>query len=141
MHTEHLANVRPGTLLLGWFISAAVVSLAVIAMIAVGLLSRDGTGGGTGWGLLATAVGFMAGGWYVGRRAGAAPILYAVGMGLVSLVIWLLVNLVPGALVGAQSWSVGGAYAAGLILLQIVAAAIGGRIASREARAAAARSS
>jgi len=140
MHTEHLRNVRPGTLLLGWFISAAVVSLAVFALIAVGLLNREGTGG-TGWGLLATAVGFMAGGWYVGWRTGAAPILHAVGMALVSLLVWLLVNLIPGALLGAESWSVGGAYAAGLLLLQVAAAAVGGRIASREARAASAKSS
>lgn len=140
MHTERLGNVRPGTLLLGWFISAAVVSLAVFALIAVGLLNREGTGG-TAWGLLATAIGFMAGGWYIGWRAGAAPILHAVGLALVSLVVWLLVNLIPGALLDSESWSVGGAYAAGLLLLQIVAAAIGGRIASREARAASARSS
>jgi hypothetical protein len=136
MHTEQLANVRPGTLFLGWFISAAVFSLVVIAMIAVGLLSREGTGG-TLWGLLATAIGFAAGGWWVGWRAGTAPILYAVGMGLVSLLAWVLVNLLPGAALGAESWSVGPAYVAGLILLQMIAAAIGRRIASREARAAA----
>ena len=140
MHTEHLRNVRIGTLLLSWFIAAAVVSLVVIAMIAVGLLNREGSGG-LAWGLLATAIGFAAGGYFAGWRAGAAPILYAVGMGLVSLVIWLLLNLVPGELLGAESWSVGGAYTAGLVLLQIVAAAIGGRLASRDARAASARSS
>jgi hypothetical protein len=140
MHTEQLRSLRPGTALLGWFIGAAVVSLVVIAMIAVGLLRRDGTGG-TGWGLLAIAVGFMAGGWWVGWRAGAAPILYGVAMGLVSLLVYFLVNLVPGALLDAQSWSVGPAYVAGLLLLQIAAAAVGGRIGSREARAAAARAS
>lgn len=140
MHTEHLRNVRVGTLLLGWFIGAAVVSLVVIAMIAVGLLPRDG-GGGTGWGLLAIAIGFMAGGWWVGWRTGSAPILYAVAMGLVSLLLYFAVNLVPGALLNAQSWSVGPGYVAGLLLLQIAAAAVGGRIASREARAAAARAS
>ncbi|HEX8244447.1 MAG TPA: hypothetical protein VF541_13155 [Longimicrobium sp.] len=139
MHTEQLRNVRPGTVLLGWFIGAAVVSLAVIAMIAVGLLPRDGSGGGTGWGLLAIAVGYLAGGWWAGWRAGAAPILHAVAMGLVSLLLYFLVNLVPGALLDAQSWSVGPAYVAGLLLLQIAAAAVGGRIGSSEARAAAAR--
>ncbi|HEX8907320.1 MAG TPA: hypothetical protein VF771_20880 [Longimicrobiaceae bacterium] len=140
MHTEHLTNVRPGTLLLGWFIGAAAVSLAVIAMIAVGLLPRDGTGG-TGWGLLAIAAGFMAGGWWTGWRAGAAPILYAVGMGLVSLLLYFLVNLVPGQIFDAESWSVGPGYVAGLLLLQIVAAAVGALIGSREARAASARAS
>lgn len=134
MHTEHLSNVRPGVVAFGWFVSAAVTSLIVFALIAVGFLSRDGVGG-TGWGLLAVAVGFFAGGWYVGMRTGRAPILQAVAMGLFSLVLWLVVNLVFGNPLGADSWYTGGAYGAGFILLQIVAAAIGGRIASRDARA------
>jgi len=133
MHTEHLNNVKAGRVAFGWFVSAAVTSLIVIALIAAGLLSRDGTGG-TAWGLLATFVGFFAGGWYIGMRAGRAPILHAVGIGLFSLLLWLLVNLIPGQALHADSWNVGAAYGAGLILLQIVAAAIGGRIASRDAR-------
>ena len=135
MHTEHLNNVRPGTVAFGWFISAAVTSLIVIGLIAVGVLSRDGLGG-TGWGLLAIAAGFFAGGWYVGMRTGRAPILHAVAMGLFSLVLWLLLNLIPGQMLNAESWSGSAAYGAGLILLQIGAAAIGGRIGSRNARAA-----
>ncbi|HEX9938865.1 MAG TPA: hypothetical protein VGB15_17125 [Longimicrobium sp.] len=135
MHTEHLSNVRPGRVAFGWFISAAITSLVVIGMIAIGVLSRDGLGG-TGWGLLAIAAGFFAGGWYVGMRTGRAPILHAVAMGLFSLVLWLLLNLIPGAALNAESWNVGAAYGAGLILLQIAAAAVGGRIGSRNARAA-----
>ena len=137
MHSEHLSNVRPGAVALGWFIAAAVTSLAVFAMIAVGLLSRDGHGG-TVWGLLATAVGFFAGGWFVGMRTGRAPILHAVAIGLFSLLVWLVVNLLPGQLLDAESWDVGAAYGAGLILLQIVAAAVGGRLGSRDARGASA---
>jgi hypothetical protein len=140
MHSEHLGNVRPGAVALGWFIAAAVTSLAVFAMIAVGLLSRDGHGG-TVWGLLATAAGFFAGGWFVGMRTGRAPILHAVAIGLFSLLVWLLVNLLPGQMLDAESWDVGAAYAAGLILLQIVAAAIGGRLGSRDARRASAGAS
>lgn len=136
MHTEHLNNVRPGAVALGWFISVCVLSLVVIAMIAVGLLSRDGVGG-TPWGLLATALGFFAGGWFVGMRTGAAPILHAVAMGLFSLLLWMVVNLLPGQMLHAETWSVGAAYGAGLILLQIVAAALGGRLASRDRRAGA----
>src|SRR4051794_28907657 len=136
MHSEHLSNVRPGAVALGWFIAAAVTSLAVFAMLAVGLLSRDGHGG-TLWGLIATAAGFFAGGWFVGMRTGRAPILHAVAIGLFSLLVWLVVNLLPGQMLDAESWDVGAAYAAGLILLQIVAAAIGGRLGSRDARGAA----
>jgi len=133
MHSEHLSNVRPGTVALGWFIGAAVTSLAVFAMIAVGILSRDGHGG-TLWGLLATAAGFFAGGWFAARRDGSAPILHAVAIGLFSLVVWVVVNLIPGAALGAESWDVGAGYVAGLVLLQIVAAALGGRLASRDGR-------
>jgi hypothetical protein len=140
MHSEHLRNVRPGTVALGWFIAAAVTSLAVFALLAVGLLSRDGHGG-TVWGLIATAAGFFAGGWFASRRDGTAPILHAVAIGLFSLLVWFLVNLLPGQLLGAESWDVGAAYAAGLILLQIVAAAVGGRMGSREARGASAGTS
>ena len=127
MHSEHLSNVRPGTVALGWFIGAAVTSLAVFALIAIGLLPRDGIGG-EAWGLLATAAGFFAGGWFAARRDGSAPILHAVAMGLFSLVVWVVVNLIPGQALGAESWDVGAAYVAGLVLLQIVAAAIGGRL-------------
>jgi len=140
MQTEHLGNVKPGRVAFGWFVSAAITSLIVIGLIAIGVLNREGTGG-TGWGLLATFAGFFAGGWYIGMRRGQAPILYAVAIGLFSLIVWLLVNLIPGELLGADSWNVGGAYGAGLILLQIVAAAIGGRLASRETRDAVARTS
>jgi len=129
MHAEHLQNVRPGTVALGWFVAAAVTSLAVFAMLAVGLLSRDGHGG-TLWGLVATAAGFFAGGWFMGWRARQAPILHAVAIGLFSLLVWFLVNLLPGQMLHAESWDVGAAYAAGLILLQIVAAALGGRMAA-----------
>jgi hypothetical protein len=132
MHSEHLQNVRPLTVALGWFVAAAVTSLAVFAMLAVGLLSRDGHGG-TLWGLIATAAGFFAGGWFMGMRARQAPILHAVAVGLFSLLVWFLVNLLPGRMLDAESWDVGAAYAAGLILLQIVAAAVGGRMAAPNA--------
>jgi hypothetical protein len=140
MHSEHLQNVRPGSVALGWFVAAAATSLAVFAMLAVGLLSRDGHGG-TLWGLIATAAGFFAGGWFVGMRTGRAPILHAVAIGLFSLLVWLLANLLPGQMLDAESWDVGAAYAAGLILLQIVAAAIGGRLGSQDARRASAGAS
>ena len=32
MHTEHLNNVRPGVVAFGWFVSAAVTSMIVIAL-------------------------------------------------------------------------------------------------------------
>src|ERR1700756_4493330 len=116
MHSEHLQNVRPGLVGLGWFIGAAIVSLLTIALIAVGILPPDGLGG-TVVGVVVIAAGFFAAGWYVGMRAGAAPILYAVAMGLFSLVLWFIVNLLPGQLLHSASWGNGSAaYTAGTLI-------------------------
>ncbi|HEV7587482.1 MAG TPA: Tex-like N-terminal domain-containing protein [Longimicrobium sp.] len=68
-------------------------------------------------------------------------LLHAVAMGLFSLVLWVLLNLFPGAALRAESWDVGTAYVAGLVLLQIAAAAVGGRMGSRDARRASAGAS
>jgi hypothetical protein len=84
--------------------------------------------------LIATAAGFFAGGWFMGMRAGRAPILHAVAIGLFSLLVWFLVNLVPGEMLDAESWDVDAVHVAGHVLLQIVAAAMGGRLASRDVR-------
>jgi hypothetical protein len=123
MESEHLRNVRFVRVALGWFIGAAVTSLAFFGIMAFGLMSRDGEG--NGWGLAAISLGYGVAGWYLARSGRGAPILHAVAMGVFSLVVWLLVNLVPGSLMHAQSWGAGSGFAAGL-LLQMVAAAVGG---------------
>jgi hypothetical protein len=141
MHTEHLQNVRPGGVFFGWFVSAAVVSAAALALAATGLVDPESTSGGGVWGVLAIGVGFAFGGWLTGSRLGVAPILHAVGMGLVSILVWFVANLLAGETV-ADSAMVSGseAYYAGMLLLQIVAAAVGGRLGSRGKRVATARS-
>lgn len=134
MHTEHLGNVRPSWVAFGWFIGAALFSLALIAMIAVGILSEDGTGGGV-WVPLAMFAGFFAAGYFVGVRVGGAPILHAVGIGLFSIVVWFLANVAAGNLMRGASWTeMSPAFTAGVLLLQMVAAGLGGRIGSRESR-------
>ena len=137
MHSEHLRNVRPDTVLLGWLIGTAVFSFAALALLALHLLPREGAGS-TAWGLLVTAVGFFAGGWFAGWRAGAAPILHALAIGFVT-VVWVVVSDVLD--MGTANWSVGATSFAALLLVQVVAAAIGGRIGSREARRASAGAS
>lgn len=139
MHTEHLQNVRPSWVAFGWFIGAAVTSLLLIAMIAVRVINGTGTDGGGFWVLLAMFLGFAAGGYFVGARVGAAPILHAVGIGLFSIVVWFLANLLFGEALDAETWNaLSPAFTAGLLLLQIGSAAVGARIGSREARAASA---
>lgn len=135
MHTEHLQNVRPGWVFFGWFASVCFVSLAVLALIALRILSPDATAGDLGWGMAAVALGFGAGGWLTGARVGAAPVLHGIAMGLVSLLVWFAANLLLGEALGATTWDDGtpGLYA-GMLILQIAAAAVGASIGSRGAR-------
>jgi len=134
MHSEHLGNVRPTWIAFGWFLSAAATALAVFGLIGIGLLHPDADAG-RGWMTVCVAAGFFLGGYFTGARAGAAPILHAVGIGLFSLVAWFLLNLVLGGVTGAAEWrSLPAWLTAGLLLLQIVAAAIGARLGSRDAR-------
>lgn len=136
MHTEHLQNVRPGGVLFGWFVSVAVVSLIAVVLAALGVEPEGSTGSGL-LGVAAIAVGFGVGGWFIGARLGVAPILHAVGIGFVSILVWFLANLLAGETVADSAWVSGSeAYYAGLLLLQIVAAAVGGRIGSMRRRSA-----
>lgn len=132
MHTEHLENVEPSWVIFGWFIGAAVSSLVLMAMFLVGLVSEESGSGG--WALLAVIAGSLAGGFVIGMRTGAAPILHAVCVGLVTLVVWLAFNILAAPL-GAStlretspSWVIGG------ILLQMLATWGGAHLASAEAR-------
>jgi hypothetical protein len=137
MHTEHLQNVRPAGVLFGWFVSVAVVSLIGLVLGVTGLADPDSTRGGALWGVLVIAAGFFVGGWFVGSRLGVAPILHGVAMGIVSILVWFLANLVAGETVADSAW-VGGSetYYAGLLLLQMVAAALGASVSSRSKRRA-----
>ena len=136
MHTEHLQNVRPTWVAFGWFLGAAVFSAVFFALVALKLVDAEGEGSGL-WLTLAMFVGYLAGGYFTGARVGAAPILHAVGIGLFSIIVWFLINLFFGEPLGAETWgTLSAELTAGLVLLQIAAAAIGARLGSRSARAA-----
>ncbi|HEX8393929.1 MAG TPA: hypothetical protein VF665_16420 [Longimicrobium sp.] len=134
MHTEHLQNVRPSWVVFGWFVSVAVASLLLLAMNATGMVADQS--GGSAWTVVALLVGFTLGGFLTGARAGAAPILHGVAMGLFSVVVWFAANLL-GTLLSATTWDhINPAIYAGGLLVQIVAAAVGARIGSRSGRGA-----
>ncbi len=135
MHTEHLENVRPSWVAFGWFIGVAVMSAVLFGLIAIGFVPRTGEIG-LGWVLLAVFIGFLVGGYLTGIRVRAAPILHAMGIGLFSVVVWFVANLVAGEALNAADWTVQPASAAGAVLFQVIAAALGARIATRDARAA-----
>jgi hypothetical protein len=135
MHTEHLQNVRPSWVLFGWFVSVAVVSLFGLVLAAAGIVDPDASDAGGRWGIVALALGFFLGGLVTGARVGAAPILHGVAMGVVSLLVWFVANLLFGEALHAETWGADSpAFYAGSLILQIVAAALGARYGSRQQR-------
>jgi hypothetical protein len=126
MHTEHLQNVSVVQVLAGWLVAAAVASLVALALIGTGVMQDDTAASNTWWSLVAIAVGFTVGGFFAGFRALRAPILHAVAIGLMSLVIWFLLNLLASLAFPGWSWpTVTPEFAVAVLLLQFVAAAVG----------------
>jgi hypothetical protein len=134
MHTEHLQNLKPSWVLFGWFVSVAVISLISLVLAAVGLADPDGSRMGV-WGVVVIGVGFFLGGLVTGAKVGAAPILHGVSMGIVSLLVWFFANLAFGETLNAETWGEGSpAFYAGALILQMVAAALGAHVGSRQQR-------
>lgn len=121
MHSEHLTNLHPGWVVGGWLIAAAVTAAAYLALVGVGLLPREPDAVVAV--ALALAVGFFAGGLVVGLRWMEAPILHAVALTLLSMAVWFAGGL---ALAGDAPLEDSGTTVLGLVLLQLVAAAVGG---------------
>lgn len=134
MYTEHLSNVRPAYVAFGWLVGIMVTSLLLFGLIATGLADTERRGDGI-FTLAAIAAGFAVGGWVVGWRAQAAPILYSVFAGLLSVLVWLVANLL-GTPLGTTTWNVSPALTAGALLLQMAAFGFGAWIASRPGRVA-----
>jgi hypothetical protein len=122
MHTEHLTHVRPVRVSVAWLIAIAVASLAGLLLASVG--SEDGPG--TAGAALAMAGGFFAGGFFAGFRSMHAPILHGVALGLVSLVAWVLLNLIARGASPGFEWEALTPTAAGAILLAQMAAGVAG---------------
>jgi hypothetical protein len=127
MHTEHLQNVRIGSVVAGWLVAAAMTSLILLTFASVGLLDAEGATGGTLRSAAALVAGFLVGGWFTGLRTVTAPILHGFAIGLTSLVAWFAINAVvdalfPSALVWSALTPTG---AVAVVLLQMVAAVVG----------------
>lgn len=128
---ESLKKLRPSWIAFGWFIAAALTSLILLGLLGLGIISDDPQGEGV-WVALAFLFGFGGAGFLVGARAGAAPILHGVGIGLFSLLVFVLANLLAGEPTGQTAWrDVGYGTALWLILLQTVSAIVGARVAVR----------
>jgi hypothetical protein len=126
MHTEHLQNVRSTRVFTGWLVAIAVTSLLALAFAGTGVLGSGTTYMSTLGSLIAVVVGFWAGGFFAGFRAIEAPILHGVGIGLTSLVVWAVLNIVVAVVFDGIGWTgLTPALAVGLLLAQIAAAVVG----------------
>jgi hypothetical protein len=124
VHSEHLQNVRLFWVALGWVIAAGATSLVFLALVSFGL-ARAEEGGG--FAALATvALGFWSGGLFTGFWARSAPILHGILIGVASLVVWFLLNLLIGLSFGSTGWTaLTPTLTAALLLVQILAAIAG----------------
>jgi len=127
MQSEHLTNVHPGWVVGGWLVAIAVTSAAFLAMIGMGLAASEATSG-TGF-VIAVAVGFFAGGLFVGTRWSEAPILHAVALTMMSVVALLFAVLVRPEAGPVPTESVEIVLA--VLLVQLAAAMWGGVMARR----------
>lgn len=129
-----LPGLRPGWIPFGWFVCVALTSVVLFALIAVGLVDGDPEGGNASV-AVALALGFLAGGLFVGTRVAAAPVLHGVAIGLFSVVAWLAANLLLGEATDHDTWrSLTASATAWLLLIQAVAAVVGCRVGVRWAR-------
>lgn len=136
MHTEHLQNVHPLRVLGGWLVAVAATSVVVFGFIVLGFMDGAGGRGDTVGAVLAVGLGFLVGGLFTGWRTVEAPILHGIGLGLASLVVWAVLNLVVGAVFGSGEWSgLGTTAALAVLLTQIVAAVAGCWFGTAQARA------
>ena len=132
MHSEHLSNVSPLPVLMGWIVAIAATSVLVFLLAAFGWLSPEGTP--AAWAVLCVAVGFFLGGYLTGTRDIEAPILHGIGIGLTTLVAWFVLNLLAALFVeGGVDGGLPATVTAGLLLLQMAAAITGAWIADRRA--------
>ncbi|MGH7482432.1 MAG: hypothetical protein ACRELV_09770 [Longimicrobiales bacterium] len=125
MHTEHLQNVRPLTVVTGWLIAAAAASLVFLAFAALNLVGDDPGESGV-VAAVAVGVGFGVGGFAAGFRALHAPILHGIAIGLTTLAAWFILNVLAVALFEEAAWSgLTPPLTAALLLEQVLAAIAG----------------
>jgi len=133
---ESVRSIRPGWIGLGWFIGVAISSLLVFVLTVLGLIRVDAPTEGMGV-ALSILVGFVIAGFVTGMRVVAAPVLHGLGMGLLSVVVWLGLNLLVGESAdGVAGNTISAMGAASLLLLQTVSAVVGARAGVRFARRA-----
>jgi hypothetical protein len=129
MHTEHLQNVRPVTVIAAWLIAIAVTSLIMLALVGLEIVDADEPS--TRAALAALAAGFIAGGAFAGMRSAQAPILHGIAMGLFSLLAWFVLDIVSQSLLSGVNWELTMDLTITALLVQIVSGIVGARLGYR----------
>lgn len=132
MHTEHLQSIRWGLIGMAWMVGASIAALLLTALIATNVVDPD-SAIGVRVAIGCIAIGFFTAGLYAGLRAKAAPILHGVSIGLFSLLVWFLLNVVSAVAFPDFGWSaLTPNMAIGLVLVMIVSAILGARAGYRK---------
>jgi hypothetical protein len=131
MHTEHLQNVKPVTVVAGWLVAVAVASLILLALMGLKITDADNLSVRAAMG--AVAFGFIAGGAFVGMRAAQAPILHGIAIGLFSLVAWFLLGLLSASVFDGAMWDLTRDLTITALVVQIICSIIGARLGYRYA--------
>lgn len=124
MQSEHLTNLHPGWVVGGWLIAVSVTAALYLGGIGLGVVQAGS--GALPWLVASMAGGFYVGGLFVGMRWSDAPILHGVAISLVSVVVWYLMTLVSDTGTFDQAGIV-----LGLVLVQLLASVLGGRMGRR----------
>ena len=134
--SESVRNVSPSWIGIGWFIGAAITSFLVFVLIVLGLIQANAPTEGMGVSL-ALLIGFVIAGFVTGLRVRAAPFLHGLGMGLLSIIFWVVINLLAGEAMTNTEWStLSVSLMAGLLVLQTASAIVGARAGVRFANRA-----
>ncbi|MGQ0562415.1 MAG: hypothetical protein ACT443_11130 [Gemmatimonadota bacterium] len=127
MHTEHLQRVRFKVVAAGWLVAVAFASLISFVIFALDIVG-DESALAVRIEIAAIAIGFFAGGLFAGLRAGEAPILHGVAIGLLSLLAWFVLNLLATVALPTSDWTaLTPRFTASVMLVQIIAAIVGAR--------------
>jgi len=126
MHSEHLRNVQFSWVAFGWFVSLAVATTVLLLLAGAGFSHWGGLAELVAL-AIAVAVGWFCGGFIVGFKAAAAPLLHGFAMALFTFVAWFALNLAFGGITtGATAWEyLSGRSLAAAFLVQVLAAIAG----------------
>ena len=123
MHSEHVSNLHPGWVVGGWLVALAASAVVFLGLVGLGLDPE-----GVLVPAVALALGFFAGGLFVGLRWSDAPVLHGVAITLFTVVVWFIgLVTAPGALAEATPRGEP-AVVLGAVLVQLVASVMGGLV-------------